>query len=147
MPIILLCKHRGNGRLKERQIRFQAIKLRLKVLQHTHEAEGMRQQIRERDESLARRAERLRQLQALYERALQDKQRVEEAAWSERQALHDERRALELRVREEAGRARQAEDALARVRGTDEPGKGLFSRILGVGGGGAATAASPPGGA
>ena len=42
----------------------------------------MRQQLRERDESLARRAERLRTLQGLYERALHDKQRVEEAAWA-----------------------------------------------------------------
>ena len=101
--------------------------MRLKVLQHQHEAEGMRQQLRERDESLARRAERLRQLQALYERALQDKQRVEEASWAERQELHDERRALELRVREEAGRARQSEELADRLK--HESG-GLLSRLF-----------------
>jgi hypothetical protein len=121
---------------------------RLRVLQHHHEAEGMRQQLRERDESLARRAERLRQLQTLYERTLQEKQRVEEAAWAERQALHEERRALELRVREEAGRARQAEEALARIRGTDTGG-GLLSRLFNSGGGtsggsGGSGGANPP---
>ena len=99
---------------------------RLHALQQQHEVEAMRQQLRERDESLARRAERLRQLQALYERALQDKQRVEEAAWAERQSLHEERRALELRVREEAGRARQAYDAAQRSRNNP----GLLERIF-----------------
>jgi len=100
--------------------------MRLAVLQHQHEGEGMRQQMRERDDSLARRAERLRQLQALYERALQDKQRVEEAAWAERQELHDERRALELRVREEAGRARQALESVERAR----TNPGLLERLF-----------------
>ena len=100
--------------------------MRLQVLQHQHEGEGMRQQLRERDESLARRAERLRQLQALYERALQDKQRVEESAWAERQSLHEERRALELRVREEAGRARQAYDAAQRSKANP----GLLERLF-----------------
>ena len=99
---------------------------RLHALQQQHEVEAMRQQLRDRDESLARRAERLRQLQALYERALQDKQRVEEAAWAERQSLHEERRALELRVREEAGRARQAYDAAQRSRNNP----GLLERIF-----------------
>ena len=101
--------------------------IRLQVLQHQHEAEGMRQQLRERDESLARRAERLRQLQALYERALQDKQRVEEASWAERQELHEERRTLELRVREEAGKARQAGELADRLK--HESG-GLLSRLF-----------------
>ncbi len=99
---------------------------RMQMLEHQHEAERMRQQLRERDESLARRAERLRQLQALYERVLHEKQRVEEAAWAERQELHEERRALELRVREEAGRARQAMEASSR-----SGDGGLLSRLFG----------------
>ena len=111
------------GRAKQEELEA----MRLKVLQHQHEAEGMRQQIRERDESLARRAERLRQLQTLYERALQDKQRVEEASWAERQELHDERRSLELRLREEGGRARQAEELAERLK--HESG-GLLSRLF-----------------
>jgi len=104
--------------------------MRLAVLQHQHEAESMRMQMRERDESLARRAERLRQLQALYERALQDKQRVEEAAWAERQELHDERRALELRIREEAGRARQAIETVERAKTNPSMLERLFNQIV-----------------
>ena len=121
--------------------------MRLQVLQHTHEADGLKAQLRERDESLARRAERLRQLQALYERALQDKQRVEEASWAERQELHEERRSLELRVREEAGRARQAIEYVQRSGGGAHAhdghvgnggggGGGLLSRLFNGGGGG-----------
>lgn len=103
----------------------EAEAVRVQVLQHKHEAERMRQQLRERDESLARRAERLRQLQVLYERTLQDKQRVEEAAWAERQELHEERRSLEHRVREEAGHARQASEAADRLKHG-----GLLERIF-----------------
>ena len=105
---------------------------RLQVIHLNHEAESFRQQLRERDESLARRAERLRQLQALYDHALQDKQRVEEAAWAERQELHDERRALEARVRGEAERARRAEEQLERLRKNEG---GLLSRLFNAAGG------------
>ena len=45
---------------------------------HRYEAERAREQLHEKQESLVRRAERLRQSQILYETALADKERTEE---------------------------------------------------------------------
>ena len=52
-----------------------------------------------------------------------------QASWAERQELHEERRALELRVREEAGRARQAAEAAERAKSAGGGGS-LLERLF-----------------